>query len=50
MSDGGSIVGLDFDNQTQAWPVYDWMGVAKAAFEVDRALPRPRARTAAASA
>ena len=32
MDDGGSIVGLDFDN-TQAWPVYDWMGVAKSAFE-----------------
>ncbi len=32
MTDGGSIVGLDFDN-TQAWPVYDWMGVAKSAFE-----------------
>src|SRR6059058_6510415 len=32
MADGGSIVGLDFDN-TQAWPVYDWMGVAKSAFE-----------------
>ena len=30
---GGSIVGLDFDNSTQAWPVYDWMGVAKAALE-----------------
>ncbi|MGH8985593.1 MAG: enoyl-ACP reductase FabI [Acidimicrobiia bacterium] len=29
---GGSIVGLDFDN-TRAWPVYDWMGVAKSAFE-----------------
>jgi len=29
---GGSVVGLDFDN-TQAWPVYDWMGVAKSAFE-----------------
>ncbi len=28
---GGAIVGLDFDNATQAWPVYDWMGVAKAA-------------------
>lgn len=28
---GGSIVGLDFDNASQAWPVYDWMGVAKAA-------------------
>jgi enoyl-[acyl-carrier protein] reductase I len=33
MSTGGSIVGLDFDNSTVAWPVYDWMGVAKAAFE-----------------
>jgi enoyl-[acyl-carrier protein] reductase I len=30
---GGSIVGLDFDNSRVAWPVYDWMGVAKAAFE-----------------
>lgn len=29
---GGSIVGLTFD-ATLAWPVYDWMGVAKAAFE-----------------
>jgi enoyl-[acyl-carrier protein] reductase I len=33
MDDGGSIVGLDFDNSTQAWPAYDWMGVAKAALE-----------------
>jgi len=32
MTGGGSIVGLDFD-ASQAWPVYDWMGVAKAAFE-----------------
>lgn len=32
MSNGGSIVGLTFD-ATVAWPVYDWMGVAKAAFE-----------------
>ena len=32
MEDGGSIVGLDFD-ATQAWPAYDWMGVAKAALE-----------------
>lgn len=32
MEGGGSIVGLDFDN-TKAWPVYDWMGVAKSAFE-----------------
>jgi enoyl-[acyl-carrier protein] reductase I len=29
---GGSIVGLTFDGR-YAWPVYDWMGVAKAAFE-----------------
>jgi enoyl-[acyl-carrier protein] reductase I len=29
---GGSIVGLDFD-ASQAWPSYDWMGVAKAALE-----------------
>jgi enoyl ACP reductase len=28
----GSIVGLDFD-ATVAWPIYDWMGVAKAALE-----------------
>jgi enoyl ACP reductase len=32
MGTGGSVVGLDFDN-TRAWPVYDWMGVAKSAFE-----------------
>jgi len=31
-SDGGSIVGLDFDARI-AWPAYDWMGVAKAALE-----------------
>ncbi|HUP87034.1 MAG TPA: enoyl-ACP reductase FabI [Acidimicrobiales bacterium] len=29
---GGSVVGLDFDAAV-AWPVYDWMGVAKAALE-----------------
>lgn len=29
---GGSIVGLDFDAR-QAWPAYNWMGVAKAALE-----------------
>ena len=29
---GSSVVGLTFD-ATVAWPVYDWMGVAKAAFE-----------------
>jgi len=28
---GGSIVALDFDNSTVAWPSYDWMGVSKAA-------------------
>ena len=28
---GASVVGLDFDNGRVAWPVYDWMGVAKAA-------------------
>jgi enoyl ACP reductase len=33
MGPGTSIVGLDFDNSRVAWPVYDWMGVAKAAFE-----------------
>jgi meromycolic acid enoyl-[acyl-carrier-protein] reductase len=32
MSEGGSVVGLTFDAKF-AWPVYDWMGVAKAAFE-----------------
>jgi len=30
--DGASIVGMDFDASV-AWPVYDWMGVAKAALE-----------------
>jgi enoyl-[acyl-carrier protein] reductase I len=36
----GSIVGLDFDASV-AWPVYDWMGVAKAALEsVNRYLAR----------
>ena len=29
---GGAVVGLDFDAR-QAWPSYDWMGVAKAALE-----------------
>ena len=32
MTDGGALVGLDFD-ATVAWPSYDWMGVAKAALE-----------------
>ncbi len=40
MSAGGSIVGLDFDASV-AWPIYDWMGVAKAALEsVSRYLAR----------
>jgi enoyl-[acyl-carrier protein] reductase I len=38
---GASVVGLDFDNDDVAWPVYDWMGVSKAAFEsVARYLAR----------
>jgi enoyl-[acyl-carrier protein] reductase I len=32
MGPGGAIVGLTFD-ATKAWPVYDWMGVAKAGLE-----------------
>jgi enoyl ACP reductase len=40
MDGGGSLVGMDFD-ATVAWPVYDWMGVAKAALEsVSRYLAR----------
>jgi meromycolic acid enoyl-[acyl-carrier-protein] reductase len=40
MNDGGSIVGLDFDNR-QAWPAYNWMGVAKSALQsVSRYLAR----------
>jgi enoyl-[acyl-carrier protein] reductase I len=40
MDSGGSIVGMDFD-ATVAWPIYDWMGVAKAALEsVSRYLAR----------
>jgi enoyl ACP reductase len=38
--EGGSLVGMDFDASV-AWPVYDWMGVAKAALEsVSRYLAR----------
>jgi enoyl ACP reductase len=38
--EGGSFVGMDFDASV-AWPVYDWMGVAKAALEsVSRYLAR----------
>jgi len=40
MSEGGSFVGLDFDNQ-QAWPAYNWMGVAKSALQsVNRYLAK----------
>jgi enoyl-[acyl-carrier protein] reductase I len=40
MPSGSSLVGLDFD-ATVAWPIYDWMGVAKAALEsVNRYLAR----------
>jgi meromycolic acid enoyl-[acyl-carrier protein] reductase len=40
MPSGSSIVGLDFDGRL-AWPIYDWMGVAKAALEsVSRYLAR----------
>jgi meromycolic acid enoyl-[acyl-carrier-protein] reductase len=40
MGEGGSIVSLDFD-ATVAWPIYDWMGVAKAGLEsVTRYLAR----------
>ena len=37
---GGSVVSLDFDGRF-AWPIYDWMGVAKASLEsVTRYLAR----------
>lgn len=40
LSQGSSIVGMDFDARV-AWPVYNWMGVAKAALEsVNRYLAR----------
>ena len=32
MTDGGSIVGMTFDGRV-TWPMYDWMGVSKAALE-----------------
>jgi enoyl ACP reductase len=32
LGSGAAIVGLDFD-AAQAWPAYDWMGVAKAGLE-----------------
>jgi enoyl-[acyl-carrier protein] reductase I len=41
---GGALVAMDFDN-TQAWPAYDWMGVAKSALEsVTRYLARDLGR------
>ena len=40
MTNGGSLVGLDFDN-TVAWPAYNWMGVAKSALQsVNRYLAK----------
>jgi enoyl-[acyl-carrier protein] reductase I len=40
MDEGGALVGMDFD-ASRAWPVYDWMGVSKAALEaVNRYLAR----------
>jgi enoyl-[acyl-carrier protein] reductase I len=52
---GGSIVALDFDNATMAWPSYDWMGVSKAALVavvryLARDLGRYRVRVNAVSA
>ena len=52
---GGSIVTLDFDNSSQAWPSYDWMGVSKAALAsvvryLARDLGRHRIRVNAVSA
>ncbi len=41
---GGSLVALDFDASV-AWPVYDWMGVSKAALEaIGRYLARDLGR------
>jgi enoyl ACP reductase len=40
MEHGGGIVSLDFDASV-AWPIYDWMGVSKAALEsITRYLAR----------
>ena len=36
---GGAVVGLDFDAAV-AWPVYDWMGVAKPRSRASRAIWR----------
>jgi enoyl ACP reductase len=41
---GGGLVAMDFDN-SQAWPAYDWMGVAKSALQsVTRYLARDLGR------
>ncbi len=40
MTEGGAVVGLDFDN-SRAWPAYNWMGVAKSALQsVNRYLAK----------
>ncbi len=40
MGQGGAFVGFDFDNR-QAWPAYNWMGVAKSALQsVNRYLAK----------
>jgi enoyl ACP reductase len=40
LGEGGSVVALDFDASV-AWPIYDWMGVSKAALEsITRYLAR----------
>jgi enoyl-[acyl-carrier protein] reductase I len=40
MGAGGAFVGFDFDNR-QAWPAYNWMGVAKSALQsVNRYLAK----------
>jgi enoyl ACP reductase len=44
MQDGGAIVSMDFDASV-AWPIYDWMGVSKAALEaITRYLARDLGR------
>ena len=44
MGRGASVLGLDFD-ASQAWPLYDWMGVAKGRARIGVALPRARPRS-----
>ena len=44
LDEGGSVVSLDFDASV-AWPIYDWMGVSKAALEaITRYLARDLGR------